>query len=61
MIQFLHECYGCHLMENTMMNTNIYNIQKCTFPDPAPEGRTETLPVTYIPQILAANIQYKYI
>ena len=31
------------------------------FPDPAPEGRTETLLVTYIPKMLATNIQYKYI
>ena len=37
---------------------NIY-IKKFTFPDPAPEGRTETLLVTYIPQMLAENIQYK--
>ena len=34
-------------------------IKKFTFPDPAPEGRTETLLVTYIPQMLAENIQYK--
>ena len=31
------------------------------FPYHAPEGRTETLLVTYIPQMLATNIQYKYI
>ena len=36
-------------------------IKQITFPDPAPEGRTETLLVTYIPQMLAANIQYKKI
>ena len=39
----------------------IYIYKKCTFPNPAPEGRTETLLVTYIPQMLATNIQYKYI
>ena len=32
-----------------------------TFPYHAPEGRTETLLVTYIPQMLATNIKYKYI
>ena len=36
-------------------------ITKCTFLNFAPEGRTETLQLTYIPQILAAYIQYKYI
>ena len=30
------------------------------FPNPAPEGRTETLQLTYIPQMLAVYIQYKY-
>ena len=29
-------------------------------PNPAPEGRTETLQLTYIPQMLAVYIQYKY-
>ena len=46
-----------------MLATNIQYkyiyIKKITFPDPAPEGRTETLLVTYIPQMLAANIEYK--
>ena len=30
------------------------------FPDPAPEGRTDTLQLSYIPQMLAKYIQYKY-
>ena len=45
-------------------NTNIYidvYITKCTFLNFVPEGRTETLQLTYIPQMLAAYIQYKYI
>ena len=29
------------------------------FPNPAPEGRTETLQMTYIPQMLAEYIQYQ--
>ena len=36
-------------------------ITKCTFLNFAPEGRTETLQLTYIPQMLAAYIQCKYI
>ena len=31
------------------------------FPNPASERRTENLQLTYIPQMLAAYIQYKYI
>ena len=31
------------------------------FPNPAPEGRTDTLQRSYIPQLLAEYIQYKYI
>ena len=31
------------------------------FPYPAPEGRTDTLKMSYIPQLLAEYIQYKYI
>ena len=31
------------------------------FPNPAPEGRTETLQLTYIPEMLAVYIQYQYI
>ena len=31
------------------------------FPSPAPEGRTDTLQLPYIPQMLAEYIQYKYI
>ena len=31
------------------------------FPSPAPEGRTDTLQLLYIPQMLAEYIQYKYI
>ena len=34
---------------------------KCTFFNLAPEGRTETLQLTYIPKILAVHIQYQYI
>ena len=30
------------------------------FPYPAPEGRTDTLKMSYIPQLLAEYIQYKY-
>ena len=33
----------------------------CTFLNPAPEGRTETLQMTYIPQMLAEYIQYQLI
>ena len=29
--------------------------------NPAPEGRTETFRLTYIPKMLAVYIQYKYI
>ena len=36
-------------------------ITKCTFLNFAPEGRTETLQLTYIPQMLAAYIPCKYI
>ena len=32
-------------------STNIY-FTKCTFSNPAPEGRTDTLQLTYIPQLL---------
>ena len=32
-------------------NTNVYS-RKCTFSNPAPEGRTDTLQLTYIPQLL---------
>ena len=28
----------------------VKNVQKCTFPNPAPEGRPETLQMTYIPK-----------
>ena len=31
------------------------------FPNPAPEGRTDTFQLSYIPQLLAEYIQYKYI
>ena len=31
------------------------------FPYPAPEGRTDTLKMSYIPQLLEEYIQYKYI
>ena len=31
------------------------------FPSPAPEGRTDTIQLSYIPQMLADYIQYKYI
>ena len=31
------------------------------FPNPAPEGRTDTLQLSYLPQMLAEYIQYKYI
>ena len=33
-------------------NTNVYS-RKCTFPNPAPEGRTDTLQLSHIPQMLA--------
>ena len=39
-----------------IFNTNIY-IQKCIFPNPAPEGRTETLQLTFFPQGLR-NIHF---
>ena len=35
----------------------IYIFQKCTFPNPVPEGHTETLQLTFIPQLLACYIQ----
>ena len=35
-----------------IFNANIY-IQKCIFPNPVPEGRTETLQLTFIHQVLA--------
>ena len=42
-----------------IFNANIY-IQKCIFPNPAPEGRTETLQLTFLPQVLAWYIQYQH-
>ena len=37
------------------------DITKYTFLNPAAEGSTEMPPLTYIPQLLAENIQYQYI
>ena len=37
------------------------DITKCTFLNFAYEGRTETVQLLYIPQMLAAYIHYKYI
>ena len=42
-------------------NWYISNITECTFPNPAVEGSTETPQLTYIPKLLAGNIQYQYI
>ena len=54
--------YATYVTENKhdISFLDIY-ITKCTFLNFAPEGRTETLQLTYIPQMLAAYIQYKYI
>ena len=41
-------------------NTNTYFV-KCIFPNPAPEGCTETVLLTCIPQVLAWYIQYQHI
>ena len=41
--------------------TKEYTFRNVTSPDPAPKGRTENLQLTYIPEMLAAYIQYKYI
>ena len=38
----------------------VWNL-KCTFLTPAPEGRTETLQMAYLPQMLAEYIQYQLI
>ena len=35
--------------------------RKSTFRNPAPEGRTDTLQLKHIPQLLAEYIQYQYI
>ena len=35
--------------------------RKSTFRNPAPEGHTDALRLTYIPQLLAKYIQYQYI
>ena len=34
-------------------HTTMYIFQKCTFPNPVPEGHTETLQLKFIPQLLA--------
>ena len=47
-------------ISNKNICIDIY-ITTCTFLNFAPEGRTETLQLTYIPQMLAAYIQCKYI
>ena len=43
-----------------IFNANIY-IQKCIFPNPAPEGRTETLQLAFIPQVLKLYVGIEYI
>ena len=45
-----------HILEYTFRNHQQY-----TFPYPVPEGCTDTLRLTFIPQLLAEYIQYKYI
>ena len=47
------------LERNTLSNGREILCQ--IFPNPAPEGRTDTLQLSYIPQMLAEYIQYKYI
>ena len=50
----------CHIFPNCwqcISNINVYS-SKSTFPHPAPEGRTNTLQLTYISQLLAQYIQY---
>ena len=50
----------CHIFPNCwqcISNINVYS-SKSTFPHPAPEGRTNTLQLTYISQLLAEYIQY---
>ena len=43
-------------------NTNIHNPKQIyIFLNPAAEGRTDTLQLIHIPQLLAENIQYLYI
>ena len=39
-------------------NTNVHS-GKYTFTNPAPEGRTDTLRLTHIPQLLVVYVQYK--
>ena len=39
------KCWQC------ISNTNVYS-RKCTFSNPAPKGRTDTLQLTYIPKLL---------
>ena len=41
-------------------HTTIYIFQKCTFPNPVPEGHTEILQLTFILQLLAWYIQYQH-
>ena len=43
-----------------IFNANMY-ILKCIFPIPAPEGRTETLQLTFIPQVLKLYVGIEYI
>ena len=50
----------CHIFPNCwqcISNINVYS-SKSTFPHPAPQGRTNTLQLTYISQLLAEYIQY---
>ena len=55
---------NCHISPKcwqNISNTNIYIQLTHVFPNPAPEGRTDTLQLPYIPELLAEYIQYKYI
>ena len=50
-----------HLEERGLNISNTLCVNWHIFPNPAPEGRTDTLQLSYIPQMLAEYIQYKYI
>ena len=60
-------CPQGHLSEGELVRGEFvrYTYKKMYIPDQTysptlPEGRTETLQLTYIPQMLAVYIQYKY-
>ena len=50
--------FNCHRLPTLLA---AYIKYKCSLSNPVPEGHTETLLLTFIPQMLAWNIQYQHI